>query len=224
MAEVKIIGSAGSLFCIRVEWALKLKGIEFEYIVEDLRNKSELLLKSNPVHKKIPVFLHNDKAISESLLIIEYIDETWKENPILPEDPYDRANARFWAKFLDEKGLIGAWEACQAEGEEKEKAVEAAIQNLALLDKEIQGKKFFGGEQIGYLDLAAGWICHWLNVLDEVGEMNVFDRERVPSLHEWAQNFIHVPVIKESLPPRETLVNYFKGSLSYVRSLAANKN
>lgn len=119
--------------------------------------------------------------------------------------------------------MLGAWEACQAEGEEKEKAVEAAVQHLALLDKEIQGKKFFGGEKIGYLDLAAGWICHWLSVLDEVGEMNVFDRERFPSLHEWAQNFIHVPVIKESLPPREILVNYFKGSLSYVRSLAANK-
>ncbi|XP_022929167.1 probable glutathione S-transferase [Cucurbita moschata] len=223
MAEVKIIGSAASLFSVRVEWALKLKGIEYEYIPEDVRNKSELLLKSNPVHKKIPVLLHHGKAISESLLILEYIDETWKDNPLMPEDPYNRAMARFWAKFLDEKGLLGAWEACQAEGEEKEKAVEAAIQNLALLDKEIQGKKFFGGDEIGYLDLAAGWMCHWLSVLDEVGEMKVFDKDRVPSLHEWVQDFVHIPVIKESLPPREDLVNYFKGSLSYVRSLAANK-
>lgn len=94
---------------------------------------------------------------------------------------------------------------------------------MALLDKEIEGKRFFGGEKINYLDLAAGWMCHWLDVLDEVGEMKVFDKERVPSLHEWAQNFIHTPVIKESLPPRENLVNNFKGSLSYARSLAANK-
>ena len=68
---------------------------------EDLVNKSLVLLKYNPVHKKVPVLVVNGKPLVESLIILEYIDETWKNSPrFLPEDPYKKAQLRFWCSFV----------------------------------------------------------------------------------------------------------------------------
>ena len=97
-----LFGTWASAFCKRVELALKLKGIPYVYVEEDLTNKSESLLHYNPVHKKVPVLVHNGKPISKSLVILEYIDECWNNAPkLLPEDPYQRAKVRFWVNYFD---------------------------------------------------------------------------------------------------------------------------
>ena len=107
--KVILHGMWASPFVKRVELALKLKGIAYEYVEEDLANKSDLLLKYNPVYKKVPVLVHNGKAVSESVVILEFINETWKDGPkLLPDDPYKKSQARFWCKFIEEKVINSA--------------------------------------------------------------------------------------------------------------------
>ncbi|KOM56363.1 hypothetical protein LR48_Vigan10g225500 [Vigna angularis] len=105
--DLKLLGGWFSPYALRVQIALNLKGVDYEVIEETLNPKSQLLLKSNPVHKKIPVLLHADKTICESAIIVEYIDEVWTHAPpILPQNAYDRANARFWVAYIDDKAFL----------------------------------------------------------------------------------------------------------------------
>lgn len=100
--EVVLLDTWASMFGMRVRLVLAEKGIKYDYKEENLRNKSPLLLQMNPIHKKIPVLIHNGRPIFESAIIVQYIDEVWNDRaPILPSDPYQRAQARFWVDFID---------------------------------------------------------------------------------------------------------------------------
>nr|GEV77708.1 probable glutathione S-transferase [Tanacetum cinerariifolium] len=104
--EVILLDYWASMYGMRVRIALAEKGIPYEYKEQDLRNKSQLLLDMNPIHKKIPVLIHNGKPVCESGIIVEYIDEVWNDKaPLFSDDAYAKASARFWADFIDAKLL-----------------------------------------------------------------------------------------------------------------------
>ncbi|KAK9119488.1 hypothetical protein Scep_017581 [Stephania cephalantha] len=214
--EVKLIGKWSSPFAVRPRIALNLKSIEYEYLNENyLIAKSDLLLKSNPVYKKVPVLLHRGRPICESLVILQYIDEQWRHGPsILPSNPYDRAIARFWAAYIDDK-LAPAMLGMKAEREEaKAEAMEKMKAEMEVMEKVFKdlsrGGGFFGGEEVGLVDIVLGSFLAAVRVFESVKGEKVIDEEKTPGLVGWAQRFCAHVAVRDVLPETHKLLEYAK--------------
>jgi glutathione S-transferase len=93
-----------SVCAAKVRIALAEKSLDWTGHYVDLRaggqHKPEYL-RLNP-KGVVPTLVHDEKIIIESTVINEYIDETFPDPPLRPEDSFERAHMRLWTKQLDE--------------------------------------------------------------------------------------------------------------------------
>jgi maleylacetoacetate isomerase len=86
----------------RVRIALNLKGMEHEIVPVHLAQGEQHtagFAALNP-QELIPVLHHGQRLIRQSMAIIEYLDETWPGNPMLPATARDRARVRALAQVV----------------------------------------------------------------------------------------------------------------------------
>ncbi|XP_052179265.1 probable glutathione S-transferase parC [Diospyros lotus] len=206
---VVLLNSWVSMFGMRVMIALKEKGVEYEYREENLTDKSQLLLEMNPIHKKIPVLIHNGKPVCESLIIVQYIDEVWNEKyPLLPSDPYQRAQARFWADYVDQK-LYGALrKVLFTKGEEQEEAKEF-VDVLKVLEGALGEMPYFGGEKFGYVDIALVTFYCWFYAYETFGGLNI--EAECPKLIAWAKRCMERESVSKSLADPHKVYDFAVG-------------
>ncbi|HEY1889825.1 MAG TPA: maleylacetoacetate isomerase [Steroidobacteraceae bacterium] len=83
----------------RVRIALNLKGVDCELVPVDLRpgaHRQPDYLALNP-QGLIPALEDGGAVIGQSLAVIEYLEETHPQPPLLPRSPLDRARVRSMA-------------------------------------------------------------------------------------------------------------------------------
>ena len=80
----------------RVRIALALKGVDYDYRSVHLVKGEQLQESYAAVSaaRLVPMLVDGDDRLTQSLAIIEYLDETHPEPPLLPRDPVGRARVR----------------------------------------------------------------------------------------------------------------------------------
>ncbi|CAL0326447.1 unnamed protein product [Lupinus luteus] len=199
--KVVLLGSGFSMFGMRAKIALEEKRIKYVYIEQDLTNKSLLLLEMNPIHQKIPVLIHNGRPICESLIIVEYIDMVWNNNPLfLLSDPYQRSQARFWANFVDQQKMQvyhASRRVWTSKGNEQEIAKKDFIESLKQLEEELGDNAYFGGDTFGFVDIALIPFYCWFYTYETFGKFQV--EEECPKLITWAKRCMEKESVSKTL-------------------------
>ncbi|WP_232063067.1 maleylacetoacetate isomerase [Undibacterium sp. KW1] len=122
----------------RVRIALNLKSLPFEYLAVHLNRHggeqfSHDFRTLNP-QQLVPLLFENGNSISQSLAIIEYLEEMYPEHPLLPSAPEDRAYVRQIANAI----------ACEMHPVNNLRVLKYLTEELKLTD-----------------DAKKGWIRHW---------------------------------------------------------------
>ncbi|KAB5521737.1 hypothetical protein DKX38_026056 [Salix brachista] len=206
--QVTLLDTWASSIGMRVRIALAEKGVKYEFIEQDLWSKSGLLLQMNPVHKKIPVLVHNGKPVCESLVIVQYIDEVWKDKaPLLPSDPYQRAQSRFWADFVDKKIYEHGRTIMTTKVEDQEAtAKKDFIDTLKLMEGELGDKPYFGGETLGYVDVALLPYCCWFYTYEKI--LNFSLEADCPKLNAYCKRCLQKESVSKSLEDPKKIYDF----------------
>lgn len=110
-------------------------------------------------------------------------------------------------------------------GEDQEAAVRQVHENLALLETELRdgafrGRRFFGGDEVGLLDVVLGCGSYWLAVFEDVTGLRLVDADAFPRFHAWLRDFEALDEVRDTIPAVDRLLDYARGLRHMLLGLA----
>jgi len=188
------------------------KKIDYQVIVPENKAENPAFAKLNPFRLTPVLELEDGRTIYESSVIDEYLEEIRPEPPMLPKDPYERARVRMLEDTTDQylypvlrdlrssrfeyaPPFLIPKSPDQVDQKLLEEAKGKVHQHLARLDKELDGRNWFGGDVFSLADAALAPPLTASLVL-----MEILPDSRYPRIAAWSRRIAERPSYVQSAP------------------------
>jgi len=153
-----LCGFAASNYYNKVKLALLEKGVAFE---EELAWLGQTDKAASPLGK-VPYLKTDAGPLSESTVILEYIEDAYPARPLMPADAFQKAKVREIVRYLElhlelvARNLYGeAFFGGKVSDAAKEKTAEQLTKNVAAFSQLVKFSPFIAGDTFTLADCAA---------------------------------------------------------------------
>ncbi|XP_030385343.1 pyrimidodiazepine synthase [Scaptodrosophila lebanonensis] len=194
----------------RAHLVLSVKQVPHHSIYINLTEKPEWLVEVSPLTKVPALELVSEPGqptLIESLIIAEYLDEKYPQNPLLPKDPLRRA----LDKILIER--FGAVTGAYAKIVFSDAGTDDLWQALDIFEAELakRGTQYFGGDKPGFVDYMIWPWFERLPVLKFLVKENYdLDEKRFVKLSKWIALLIDDAAVKSFYVTPEQHIEFWR--------------
>jgi glutathione S-transferase len=173
---------------IRARWTLQELGVDFEAITIDLR-KGEAhrpeFLSINPA-AKLPALVDGDLVLTESVAIVTYLGEKYRDKGLVPTDLRQRAQFNRWMLFTVTELEQPLWRIARhtnlyPEPDRLPADIPLAKRDfrsmVAVAEKHMQNRQYVVGDSVTVADFVLGFTLDWANevgLLDESPQLRAY--------------------------------------------------
>ncbi len=158
------------------------------------------MLEINP-YGKVPVVVVEGRAIYESAVIGEYLDEVFPDVRLMPEDPYERAQVRIWTDYAATRLVPPLYRIRKSSDPEKVKNSWPELhKELAYVERHLKATEgvWFVGGKFGMADI------NFLPFINQVENLEGEVLSQYPAINAWNVAFKERPSFQATFTDTES--------------------
>ena len=202
MTKLTLISTATCPYVQRAIITLNEKRASYETKFVDLAAKPDWFLKISPLGK-VPVLKVEregkpDAAIFESLVIVEFAEETVPGPRLHPDDPVEKAQHRAWMEFGSGM-LLEVYRVWMAKDEAAYRAArETVTKRLERLEEVLGAGPYFAGEKFSCVDTVFAPLFGKVDTTQAMAPIGLL--EGFPKVAAWSRALAQRPSVRGTLP------------------------